>query len=184
MTTAVRTTTFAIFIGMLGAVVLYQPTTSALGLAAPATATTGNEADDPPASPAFTEFWELPATMQTAWQLEHRDESIESYRREAQTRIEQKQCIAQEVAQERLPLLTAAAWFRQINLSSPGFDAQRFQDAYPGGSFEERCCRQVIAYVDYFLQSQSRDAAPIVQRLEAELAQQLQAGTLRLPVVN
>jgi hypothetical protein len=99
-------------------------------------------------------------------------------------RIEGKNRLAQEVAAGRLGLVEAAARYRDLDRDGP-FDKEVFRSAYPGGSDDERYCREVIVFVREVLREPPcgdvSDPA-VVGRLEAELHDRLERGDLRLPV--
>jgi hypothetical protein len=80
----------------------------------------------------------------------------------------------------RLTLLEAAARFQAITLSRPAHMPVSLA-GYPGGSDEERFCRQVIAYVESLLEDVSERRAVVV-RLNCELRAHLAIfGTVVLP---
>jgi hypothetical protein len=72
------------------------------------------------------------------------------------------------VCQRRMGLLEAAAHFRRLNEDEATVRYQRLY--YAGDSEEERCCRQVIAWVRDRLE---RDSPEEAVRRAAELEQEL-----------
>jgi hypothetical protein len=96
-------------------------------------------------------------------------------------RSECRERIADEVAAGRMGLLQAAARFRDLNAAGPTiwYDPRR---SSAGDSEEERCCRQVIHWVELRVALQStEEAARVRDRLEQELGEWLQReGTLLL----
>jgi hypothetical protein len=80
----------------------------------------------------------------------------------------------------RLGLVEAAGRFRDLT-PDPPFNQEVFRRAYPGGSDEERYCRQVIAFVRVALREQPGADPSVVGRLEAELQDRLERGDLSLP---
>jgi hypothetical protein len=97
-------------------------------------------------------------------------------------RIAAKGRLAEEVAEGRLGLLEAAARFRDLNERSHVGDEESYRLNYPGGSAEERSCREVISYVREALDCRRGDPA-VVARLETELNDRLSGG-LRLPAAR
>ncbi len=80
----------------------------------------------------------------------------------------------------RLPFLEAAARFRDLNGENPGFQRERFRQAYPGASDGERCCRQVLARVRLEVQDRPGADPGLPDRLEAELGDLLSRGDFHL----
>jgi hypothetical protein len=92
-----------------------------------------------------------------------------------------KEAVVQDLIDGRLGLLEAAARFRDLNERLPAFPWGEFRQVYPGGSDDERHCRQVIAFVLANVRSRPEGDAAVVGRLEAELQGRLDRGDLRLP---
>ena len=92
-------------------------------------------------------------------------------------RITAKEAIARELVAGRLSLLQAAAGFRNLGLQAP---PDQMRDVFPlAGSEDEAYCRSVIGYVRSVAPNDQGEIITCV--LEAELYDQLQEGTLRLP---
>jgi hypothetical protein len=89
--------------------------------------------------------------------------------------------LAREVVAGRLGLVEAAGRFRDLTADEPTFNRESFRRAYPGGSDEERYCRQVIAFVRVALSEQPGADPSVVGCLEAELQDRLERGDLSLP---
>jgi hypothetical protein len=96
-------------------------------------------------------------------------------------RFLEQQWLARDVAAGRLGLVEAAAGYRDLTADDPSFNGEVFRRAYPGGSDEERYCRQVIAFVRVTLHEQPGPDRAVVGRLEAELQDRLERGDLSLP---
>src|SRR5690349_23307631 len=76
-----------------------------------------------------------------------RGEELDDLLRRSLRCINEKHRLAVAVAEGRLTLPGAAARFRDLNRENPGFNWERFRAAYPAASDDERCCRQVVAYI-------------------------------------
>jgi hypothetical protein len=96
-------------------------------------------------------------------------------------RCSEDQRLAREVAAGRLGLVEAAAGYRDLTADDPTFNQEAFRRAFPGGSDEERYCRQVIAFVRETFRKQPGADPAVVERLEAELQDRLERGDLSLP---
>jgi hypothetical protein len=94
--------------------------------------------------------------------------------------LEAKFQMVEDVRAGRINLTEAAARFR--DLRNPAIDPQGmlFRLLYKGRSDDERWCRQVIGFVRGGSSTQ-RGLSSVADRLEAELAQDLANGELRLP---
>src|SRR5262245_19208054 len=96
-------------------------------------------------------------------------------------RVAARAAIVEEVLAERMSLLEAAAHFRNLDHGPPPILWDRFRTYYPGDSDEERHCYEVIGNVRARVEDQGGRRGEQVLRLEAELRQHLERGTLRLP---
>src|SRR5262249_41885967 len=115
------------------------------------------------------DVWTLPEMQQQIAEgqrdLAHGEEILRGLRE----RIERRERIADEVAAGRMGLLQAAARFRDLNAAGTtgGQDPGRL---FVGDSDEERCCRQVIQWVNLRVEWQStEETAQVGDRLEQEL---------------
>jgi hypothetical protein len=102
--------------------------------------------------------------------------------REVKDRIERRERIAESVAEGRLGLVDAASRFGALNATAlPSPLTHRGQ--FAGDTEEERCCRQVMAWVKTRLEQKSTAQAEIVtERLEEELREHLRhEDKARLP---
>jgi hypothetical protein len=120
------------------------------------------------------DWWALPVLVdpETAQCLRNR-QRLEWEQNEIRARTAAKRGLAAEVAAGRLPLLEAAARFRDLNARTPGL-AEHVCNASPGVSYELLLCQQVIAITEAVLEEQSPgQAEEIVARLRAELQQHL-----------
>jgi hypothetical protein len=85
-----------------------------------------------------------------------------------------------EVIAGRLGLRDAAALFRELAASVPDYPYRQFWAAHPGACPEESFCRAVIYFVEFEVADEP-GGPELVKRLEDELCELLQAGTLELP---
>jgi len=94
---------------------------------------------------------------------------------------QRRQEIAGEVIRGRMGLWEAAARYRDLNAASVG-GSLRVRRHY-AGSYDEQCCRQVIAWVRIGLAKESpARVAGVTAEQEAELQERLsRQGTIRLP---
>ena len=99
-------------------------------------------------------------------------------------RIVERRRVTAEVRAGRLTLFEAAARFGKLNAGPGEYGIQQtVQSVYPGDSYEEKLCRQVIRHVELEAASESPGAAEAaVARLEAELEDHmLRHGRVCLP---
>jgi hypothetical protein len=96
-------------------------------------------------------------------------------------RIAEKNALTSEVIEGRLPLLQAAAQFRDLNARPPALAWETFRHVYPGDTDDERHCRQVIQFVREAVQLRPGADLALPGRLEAELRGLLEHGDFRLP---
>ncbi len=94
--------------------------------------------------------------------------------------VETKRQIADNLTAGRLTLWEAAARFKALYATRPEHLGP-YLDQYPGGSDDERLCRQVIGFAEARLEESAARKA-FVARLEAELQQRLERdGAIVLP---
>jgi hypothetical protein len=111
-----------------------------------------------------------------------RGQELDDQARVLMERILAKSCVAFEVRDGRLGLLEAAARFRDLDRTGPGFRWDVFRWTYPGTSDDERHCREVIAFVRaQLVPPPAEPAAPLEDRLEVELCELLKRGAVHLP---
>jgi hypothetical protein len=81
----------------------------------------------------------------------------EQQAQQARTRAQQR--IARELCAGQLSLWEAAERFQELNEAGADFDWQAFRNAFPGGTNEERHCRQVlaVAYAEAASELRERD---------------------------
>jgi hypothetical protein len=96
-------------------------------------------------------------------------------------RAAEKQALARAVIEGRLPLLPAAARFRDLNAQPPAFPWEAFRQTYPGDSDDERHGREVLQFVRLEVRQRPGADSAVVGRLEAELQGLLEHGNFRLP---
>lgn len=87
-------------------------------------------------------------------------------------RLETKNRIAALVADGRMPLLEAAARFRDLDHQPPEFQWDQFRLRFPGNSDDERHCWEVIAAIP-IAGDPGTETLEVVERLEAELREHL-----------
>jgi hypothetical protein len=98
-----------------------------------------------------------------------------------------KDRLAREVAAGRLPLLEAAALFRELDRVPPSVEPARLDGAdasvlIPGRSDAERWCQRVLAHVQAALGDRPAERAEAEDRVVAEFFRVLRAdGAVRLP---
>jgi hypothetical protein len=114
-----------------------------------------------------------------------RREQLDDQRDEMRDRLQLRIAVCQNVAQERLTLLEAAAWFRYLDAQPPIREGPPLVND-PGKSEGERLCRKVIRLVEMvFDRYDPADAAALKAlrvRLDAELEKLLDsADTITLP---
>jgi hypothetical protein len=110
-----------------------------------------------------------------------RSQDLEDARAAVEGRVQAKAAIAEDLVAGRLTLLQAAARFRDLNSRPPRFHWDRFRLAYPGTTDDERHCYEVLAAAQAFAGSlKRRPPNPLLDRLEQELRQHLQNGTVQL----
>jgi hypothetical protein len=127
------------------------------------------------------DFWELPRLERENRQgLCEMAEGKELAAR-AERRMARRREVVQGLRERRLGLTDAAARFGELNAACPGAEGG-LRLLYPGASDEERCCRQVIAWVRKDLAQESpEEAARLAGELEAQLDRLLRGGALRPP---
>jgi hypothetical protein len=93
-----------------------------------------------------------------------------------------KRAVVTELLADRLTLVEAAARFRELDADLPE-TRDRLLQAYPGVSYEEALCRQVIGHARGELEVRAPEQMrSVVARLEAELQAHLESEAgLRLP---
>jgi hypothetical protein len=105
----------------------------------------------------------------------------ERLRKALLARVAARAEVVEEVLAERMSLLEAAACFRDLDHGPPPILWDRFRAFYPGDSDDERHCHEVIENVRVRVEVQGGQGRQQVLRLEAELRQHRERGTLRLP---
>jgi hypothetical protein len=99
----------------------------------------------------------------------------------ADRRAAEKRALASAVIAGRLPLVQAAARFRDLNAQPPAFPWEAFRSTYPGDSDDERHGREVLEFVRQEVQQRPGADPAVVGRLEAELQGLPEYGNFRLP---
>jgi hypothetical protein len=124
----------------------------------------------------------------TAWLNGQQDLAEACQRRETlgqQTRLvqqdlEAKSQVIEDLRNDRLTLLEAAARFRDMGHSCLDPDGALFRQSYAGQTDAERWCRKVISYMRAVSPAQT-DGASRADQLEVELSQHLAQGPLHFP---
>jgi hypothetical protein len=108
-----------------------------------------------------------------------RDEELEVILKHVDARLAGTQLVGADVRAGRLGLLEGAARLRDLNAADPTFDWDLYRAYRRGATDAERHCRDVVQLV-----ADPPDALPgeaeVIGQLEAELAERLADGTLRL----
>jgi hypothetical protein len=93
---------------------------------------------------------------------------------------EARKRIAWQVLTGQLSLLQAAQRYQDLNESYDGFSWENFRMMFPGGTDDERVCRQVIQFVQIELSEDSQAGKLPATKLERELADLLRRGKVHL----
>jgi hypothetical protein len=97
-------------------------------------------------------------------------------------RIEAKAQVVEELIEQRLTLLEAAARFRDLDNRPPSFHWDSFRAGVPGATDDEKHCHEVLdAMQSLLFGGDACHAASLKAQLEDVLRQHQQQGTLRLP---
>jgi hypothetical protein len=109
-----------------------------------------------------------------------RRETLNEHTRLVQQDLEAKCRVNEELRNDRLTLLEAAARFRDMGHSCLDPEGALFRQFYAGQTDTERWCRKVISYMRAVSPAHT-DGASRADQLEAELSQRLAQGPLELP---
>ena len=109
-----------------------------------------------------------------------RRETLNEHTRLVQQDLEAKSRVIEELRNDRLTLLEAAARFRDMGHSCLDPEGALFRQFYAGQTDTERWCRKVISYMRAVSPAHT-DGASRADQLEAELSQRLAQGPLELP---
>jgi hypothetical protein len=96
-------------------------------------------------------------------------------------RMDRKREVSMAVVEGRMSLLDAAALFRDLDQTGPNIGWEHYRASFPGGTDEERHCREVIVWVERMVDPPPPERAAVVERLERELEELLRHGPLSLP---
>jgi hypothetical protein len=105
---------------------------------------------------------------------------------QVQRRTKARDRVVTDLIEKRITLFEAAAHFRVLDATLPGqlMFTHWLRKVYPGRSDEERLCNRVIDFARRTLADQPRQAAVVVERLQAQLRQHLEAhSSIDLPPV-
>jgi hypothetical protein len=128
--------------------------------------------------------WGRTTTYRAVAEEAERMERIERQRVETDRALRARDEVLTAVIEGRCSLQEAAGHFWELNRSMSAFQWPSFRRAYPGATDAERCCRHVIRHVALRLEEEPARRDAVVRRLEAELAECLRCGPLRLPGVE
>ena len=109
-----------------------------------------------------------------------RRETLNERTRLVQQDLGAKSRVIEDLRNDRLTLLEAAARFRDMGHSCLDPDGALFRQSYAGQTDAERWCRKVIGYMRAVNPAHT-DGASRADQLEAELSQHLAQGPLQLP---
>jgi len=127
------------------------------------------------------EFWGLLCPPGMLAEEQCRSEVLDGVGRDVRRRSEAKAAVVWALIDGHLTLFEAAARVRDLDRASPNFQWSEFRRFFKGDSDEERHCREVIRHVWAQLPEDSPKTQELLRRLEAELRDALDHGTLRLP---
>ena len=127
------------------------------------------------------DFWNVPAL---GLQLQQDEADRVELQRETERdigRVTAKAGAVQDVLEGRLTLWQAAALFRALEVDAPERNRQLIARHVPAATDEERCCREVIAWVIVVEEREPDGGRGVARRLAAELQDALRRGRLSLP---
>ena len=113
-------------------------------------------------------------------QARRRRETLNEHTRLVQQDLEAKSRVIEDLRNDRMTLLEAAARFRDMGHSCLDRDGALFRQSYAGQTDAERWCRKVIAYMRDLSRAHT-DGASRADQLEADLSRHLAQGPLQLP---
>jgi hypothetical protein len=96
-------------------------------------------------------------------------------------RVTAKFLAAQDVREGRLTLWQATVCFRTLEADEPALNRRMLAQTYPAATEDERCCREVIAWVAVQERTEPEGEHGVSRRLAAELEDALRRGPLSLP---
>lgn len=121
------------------------------------------------------DFWsvsELQESLDCELRL-HRE--LEAKDVEVLRRIDIKEEIVRDLVANRLTLTEAAAHFKLLNAHQNAY-LTVIRTVYVGASDDERICRNVIGFVEVYLQAMGQRGGPVLERLNAELKSWVDRG--------
>jgi hypothetical protein len=126
-------------------------------------------------------FWDGPTAPegQSLPDEKERGSELEERRQHLLWRHHRQSQVVQDLVTGRCTLLAAAARFRALYRKDSVLD-QALRDTYPAPTEDERICRWVINYTRTD-QDGNPWTAELVARLERELREHLEHGTLQIP---
>jgi len=127
------------------------------------------------------DFWDVPELGLETQRAEAYGTELDRDAEEVLGRVAAKAETARGVMEGRLTLGHAAARFRALDAGAPPRTRQVLAEHFPGVPEDERCCREVIAWVVQMEQRQPGGGTDCSRRLTAELEDALRHGPLSLP---
>jgi hypothetical protein len=116
----------------------------------------------------------LPEAVGLYFEEATKSSDMETLVRATQRRTLAKYAVVNELLAGRLALREAAARFRELNADDPKV-RERLAQLYPGVSYDEALCRNVIEHARYEMRLRAPEqVANVVARLEAELQEYLE----------
>jgi hypothetical protein len=117
--------------------------------------------------------WTLPERERQMQQDQREIDETDVRMNEVSARLGNRERIADAVIAGRIGLLEAAARFGELNATALPSPID-LRDRFAGDSDEERCCRQVIAWVTTRLEHKSTaEAEMVASRLQEEMREYL-----------
>jgi hypothetical protein len=111
----------------------------------------------------------LPTNFARAQKAREYSIDLATQREAIAVRIEQKEQIAREVMEGRLPLRQAADRLYEVSKASP-YDWDIYRDEHPDWSMQVRCAYLVIDEVEAILRDQQQEPSPVTAPLRKEVA--------------
>jgi hypothetical protein len=127
------------------------------------------------------DFWKLPDLGVQLQRDEAYGTELDREAEEALRRVAAKEETVRGVVEGRLTLGQAAARFRALDAGAPPSTRQVLAERFPAVPEDERCCREVIAWVAADEEKRPDGGPGLARRLAAELDDAVRHGGLSLP---
>jgi hypothetical protein len=111
---------------------------------------------------------EICEAINSSWREQLRHEELVARGRPLHDSLEAKVVVTQDLRAGRVTLREAASRFQALNHACPEYDWERFRQAFPGQTDEERHCRQVLVAADNTLRGAPDCEDEVLTRLQAE----------------